>query len=436
MLKPNVVYLATVFIAFSHQFSYSMGYGVMAFNASYAMYNFLCFISIAYYFYTENKTVVIFRSKRLFILVLLFFVLTLLSSANSQQPLVSVASWLSHVSITFMGVSAFMFISTWPTKVTQLIIVILAAGFSVVFTEWFSIYENWSIYKHLKSGDIVQVVTFNHIRNMMHMVTAMWLISFYFHLKNIKGYRYFLLLIVQWVLLTVLVWAAGRIHLVLIPLAILMFSIAARRHNSALKLFISSWLMVFFAVIFLKVIGQDFMFGHLVGRMEFDFNNLSKLIDNIVSEEIAITEPVESSKELAGRLGANRGGLWLAGYELWQENPLFGHGADGYYLAGEQSKGTHPHNWIILFLVQYGVVGLALFSTMLTLAFKTAITNYIDKHNDLATLVIVYNVIFLSYGLLSGCFYYALPLMYFVVVNAIFLGCYCNDKLSRGSGAI
>ena len=268
---------------------------------------------------------------------------------------------------------------------------------------------------------------------MMHMVTAMWLISFYFHLKNIKGYRYFLLLIVQWVLLTVLIWAAGRIHLVLIPLAIFMFSIAARRHNSTLKLFVSSWLMVFFAVIFLKLIGQDFMFGHLAGRMEFDFNNLSKLIDSIVSEEVAIVEPVESSKELAGRLGAHRGGLWLAGYELWQQSPLLGHGADGYYLADEQSRGTHPHNWIILFLVQYGVVGLVLFSTMLTLALKTAIANYVDKHNGLAALVVVYNIIFLSYGLLSGCFYYALPLMYFVVVNAIFLGRYYNDELSRGS---
>lgn len=433
MLKPNVVYLATVFIAFSHQFSYFMGYGVMAFNASYAMYNFLCFIAIAYYFYAENKTVVIFRSKRLLLLVLLFFVLAFFSSVNSLQPLVSVASWLSHVSIVFLGVSAFMFVSTWPTKVTQLIIVMLAAGFFVVFREWFSIYENWSIYKHLKSGDIVQVVTFNHIRNMMHMVTAMWLISLYFNLKNIQGYRYFLLLVIQWVLLTVLVWAAGRIHLVLIPLAILMFSIVARRHNFALKLFIYSWLMVFFAVIFLKLIGQDFMFGHLAGRMEFDFNNLSKFINSIASEEIAIIEPVESSKELAGRLGANRGGLWLAGYELWQQRPLFGHGADGYHLADDQNNGTHPHNWIILLLVQYGVVGLVFFATMLVLVFKAAISNYIDNHNGLAVLVIVYNVVFLTYGLLSGCFYYALPLMYFVVVNAIFLGCYCKDKHSRGS---
>ena len=79
------------------------------------------------------------------------------------------------------------------------------------------------------------------------------------------------------------------------------------------------------------------------------------------------------------------------------------------------------------------MVGLVLFSTMLTLALKTAIANYVDKHNGLAALVVVYNIIFLSYGLLSGCFYYALPLMYFVVVNAIFLGRYYNDELSRGS---
>ncbi|MFQ3322784.1 MAG: hypothetical protein ACI90U_000596 [Pseudomonadales bacterium] len=438
MLRANIqyFYLAAVFMAFSHQLAYFMGYGVIAFNASYAAYNYLCFIAIAYYFVVENQQPKLFYSKRILGVLLLFLAVSFFASASSEQPVISLLSWSTHVSVFFLGLSAYLFITVWPNRVGLLIAMLMAGGFAIVFKEWFSIYENWSIYKHLKSGDIVQVVTFNHIRNMMHMVTAMWLISFYFYTHNLKAYRFLLLLLVQFILLGLLIWAAGRVHLLLLPLAILMLCVLFRSYNVALKITISSLLMVIISVVTLSFVGQDFMFKNLTERMKIDANNLATLANIESGQKADVGQESVLAKDIIGRLGSDRGSLWLKDYDLWEQKPVLGNGADGYYLAKNGSEGTHPHNWIVLLLVQYGLIGFICFTFLIKSILSVAVTSYLATKNGLAVLVIVYNTVFLLYGLLSGCFYYTLPLMFFVIVNGLFLGSYYNKKADRGGNEV
>jgi O-antigen ligase len=266
---------------------------------------------------------------------------------------------------------------------------------------------------------------------MMHLVTAMWLISFYFYTKNLKRYQYALLLLVQFILLSLLIWAAGRVHLIIVPLAILMFGILFHSYNATLKIYISSISMILAAVVFLNVIGQDFMFKNLTERMRHDVDNFSALMTIDSNESDKVIGKSESSTDIVSRLGSDRGSLWFKGYDLWQQKPLLGNGADGYYLAKDGGTGTHPHNWIALLLVQYGLLGFVLFCVFIKSVFTLALVSYSNTKNGFNILVIVYNTVFLVYGFLSGCFYYLLPLMFFAIVNGIFLGSYCNARLDR-----
>ncbi|MFT5708313.1 MAG: O-antigen ligase, partial [Oceanospirillaceae bacterium] len=231
-------------------------------------------------------------------------------------------------------------------------------------------------------------------------------------------------------------WAAGRVHLLLLPLAILMLCVLFRSYNVALKIAISSLLMVIIAVVTLSFVGQDFMFKNLTERMEIDANNLSTLANIESGQKADVGQESVLAKDIIGRLGSDRGSLWLKGYELWEQKPVLGNGADGYYLAKNGSEGTHPHNWIVLLLVQYGLIGFICFTFLVKSILSVAVTSYLATKNGLAVLVIVYNTVFLLYGLLSGCFYYTLPLMFFAIVNGLFLGSYYNKKADRGGNEV
>ena len=131
--------------------------------------------------------------------------------------------------------------------------------------------------------------------------------------------------------------------------------------------------------------------------------------------------------------------LWKYGYIIFLESPYFGKGPGGFAVAayndfyaqksygdmliGHSFTHNHPHNFVIQFLVEWGVIGtLLIFILLITLSIKSLKHFFIFK--DYHLLIPGVSIVGLtSHGLIDGTLFHATFTFYFV----LFLSILCSE---------
>ncbi len=119
---------------------------------------------------------------------------------------------------------------------------------------------------------------------------------------------------------------------------------------------------------------------------------------------------------------SNRTRFWELAFENFQESPILGLGPDAYRFLQPKIFGSHPHNVILQFLTDYGVVGTVLFGILFLLCVAVAFGHTRDRADDLrGERVVALAMIFAfsAHALLDGTFYHAVPLMLIAVCVAV-----------------
>ena len=154
-----------------------------------------------------------------------------------------------------------------------------------------------------------------------------------------------------------------------------------------------------------------------------------------------IVFPISSSGDFVFRsndtllLTSDRVNLWKYGYIIFLENPYFGKGPGGFAIAAyndfysQKSYGdllitnnfthNHPHNFIIQFVVEWGIIGTSLiFILLISLAIKSL--KYFFKFKKYNLLMSGISIIGLtSHGLVDGTLFHATFTFYFVLSLSI-----------------
>lgn len=106
----------------------------------------------------------------------------------------------------------------------------------------------------------------------------------------------------------------------------------------------------------------------------------------------------------------NRVELWMVSFNMWKDSPFFGQGGMSYILNRARPEG-HPHNFIMQFIGEWGLLGLGLLIVV-----STKMTSFFLKHTyQFRSLDQCLGGVWLSisagciYGLFSGVFVMPLP---------------------------
>ena len=147
----------------------------------------------------------------------------------------------------------------------------------------------------------------------------------------------------------------------------------------------------------------------------FDWNGLSGAFTSRV--EALSGDDLDLNHYSSGRLQ-----MWLYTLEKISEKPWFGHGPQAFDLFDDVYTAAHPHNGILQFLLEWGVIGAAAFISLLVIAFRRAWLSL--KHADISHdwEVIASFFVVLALALqsnLSGVFYIGKPSFYFAITLAI-----------------
>ena len=161
---------------------------------------------------------------------------------------------------------------------------------------------------------------------------------------------------------------------------------------------------------------------------------LSILVSTIILHITSSDDAVFRSKPHL-LLTLDRINLWKYGYAIFLENPYFGKGPGGFAIAAyndfyaQKSYGdlaidvtfthNHPHNFIIQFIVEWGIVGtLLIFILLIMLSIKSLRYFFMFKKHHL--LISGLSVIGLTiHGLVDGALYHATFTFYFVLFLSI-----------------
>jgi O-antigen ligase len=107
--------------------------------------------------------------------------------------------------------------------------------------------------------------------------------------------------------------------------------------------------------------------------------------------------------------------IWHQAVSEFLENPILGGGfGSEYYNEANDQKYAHPHNILLQFLAETGVVGLGVFLVFLLAVIKKAIDSYrrLEIRND--KLIFIFYPSAFAFFLLSSCFHFAIHENYFL----------------------
>ena len=115
----------------------------------------------------------------------------------------------------------------------------------------------------------------------------------------------------------------------------------------------------------------------------------------------------------------------LIGIHMFKESPIFGHGlkmfrvkcSEEKYYLGERSCTTHPHNTLITFLSELGIIGLLFYLLIVYLIFKT-----MHKKISFKKIIPISLIIFILPIVPSGYFFNNYASILFYIGVGFYLG--------------
>lgn len=127
----------------------------------------------------------------------------------------------------------------------------------------------------------------------------------------------------------------------------------------------------------------------------------------------------------ANALSTGRLDIWTATVEALQDNLWFGLGPEGYLFLETKTFGVHPHNLLLQFLTEWGLVGTIFFVALLALVFRAALVNLRREtrplHRTARITAIALLAAFTIHSLVDGLYYHVVPLMVLFTSIAIAL---------------
>ncbi|NRB42703.1 MAG: O-antigen ligase family protein, partial [Pseudomonadales bacterium] len=124
------------------------------------------------------------------------------------------------------------------------------------------------------------------------------------------------------------------------------------------------------------------------------------------------------------RFSTGRTNIWKAALSAADESPWLGLGPNGYLFIDDRPYGIQPHNLIVQFYVEWGVVGGGMF--ILLLLFSVYFGGRILLYKSMGEIPVVYHaaaliILVLSLlGLLDGTYFHSQPVFYLTIAFAIF----------------
>ncbi len=137
----------------------------------------------------------------------------------------------------------------------------------------------------------------------------------------------------------------------------------------------------------------------------YSWNGLNRLVYKDVQE-------MDLNSLSSGRID-----LWKKSWALTVERPVLGHGAESYFFEAK-TKYRHPHNFILQFLVEYGVVGLVTALVGLAYLCYIGLASTLRECNSINLFCLASIVSLIIHGLVSGTLFYSPPLLVLCIAAA------------------
>lgn len=200
------------------------------------------------------------------------------------------------------------------------------------------------------------------------------------------------LLFASWALV---MWAGGRISIIAIVLLILLLSFTAKVYS---RITISKLLGLFFLLLVASFVVEQLAV--------FSWSGVQR------AASMSATGAEQGLLNSAEKIGNGRIEIWQTAFDGFMQSPLWGLGPYGYYSLDRPSFYDHTHNFVIEFLVEWGLIGASLLlSCFLYVALfcvrhlKSAI--YQQKISFLTSLSVVF--VLSVTGLADGVYFLLLP---------------------------
>ncbi|WP_159287754.1 O-antigen ligase family protein [Zhongshania aliphaticivorans] len=157
----------------------------------------------------------------------------------------------------------------------------------------------------------------------------------------------------------------------------------------------------------LRVAGVAFLCGAIVLLMSGETHMLlSSMVRSVELESLrAVT--------------SNRTVIWLQTLPYVNESWLFGYGPEAFLRLKVRMGGiVQPHNFVVQFLLEFGVVGSFGVMIMLLSSFRIYITSILTKRLMAAGLLGAFLISQFVFALVDGIFYHIVPLTMYLIIAA------------------
>lgn len=251
----------------------------------------------------------------------------------------------------------------------------------------------------------LRIITSSNIRHLGHIVIISTL---YLSIKILMGERINNILFTLSTItsISLIIWLGGRGAILSYLIGISLVIIFIYKHN---ELKIKNSVTLICLIITSLILSLPFNV--------YSWNGLNRLLD---AKEYYV-------KDL-NALSTNRIELWETSWNFIKEKPFFGYGAESFILNSDTVY-RHPHNFIVQWLFDYGIIGLILFLSFIIYINKTSYVNIKNElsTNNLFSIAILVSII--SNAFISGTLYYSPPFFIICVVASYSYSKYSSHKI-------
>lgn len=360
--------------------------------------------------------------NKILLLCAAFFFLALVSTINSVDTAAAYTRWYCYLASFLLAMGVMLALRSGLMNVAGIFASVLLACAVLVLAELRDVVQEWQMYREMNQKFLWMPLYFNHIRNFAHVPFAGVLLAAWLVCYPGGGWRIYLGILLTLVFMTALLWSGGRAPLVVLPLMAYVFYLLLPAIDARRLLVV--WLLsagIGFGL--LQASANDFMLQNALDRFDDDIVRVTRLVRTDAAQQQSTTP----DSQTIGSLGTGRGKHWRQGLILWQEHPLFGSGADAFFVDSGYSS-THPHNWVVRILLEFGVVGISLVLLILGSLLWPAVVLIRTKPSASVSLSVATTLVlaWLGYGALSGNLYFSWSLSVFAIAIAI-----VGDALGR-----
>ena len=369
-----------------------------------------------------KETKLIIKKNRVIIIVLILFVISVTTSFITSPSKIDMFAfkwlrirYLDSITDFFLFVFLYLYLKDRTINYNNLIKSIIIPGL---------IFSIFIIYTFISNEGLQntnkEIIFFDGTR-MVGILTT-FLVVFYLGclhsiLKQNNIQNLFILTI--FMTLAILLMGRGTIVAILVTYAFMcsILLITRKKFKYQILIFIFSiCISILLVQIIIHTSSADYFFSKHEREFNFDFTNKKGILYTL-----------------------DRINLWKYGYFIFLENPYFGKGPGGFAIAAHndffanKSYGdlvinknlnhNHPHNFIIQFLVEWGIIGTLLISVLL-IKLSISSLKYFIKFKESHLLISGLSIVGLTiHGLVDGALFHATFTFYFV----LFISILCSE---------